>query len=97
MYICVKVSVVQAVRYDVNPFTTNSKNQSKPNRTGFVKQSPRLRSSGYSHLLNFPQELSEGPVKDEILDALGGDQAGRGKLDEKPRGSAPIEAPWSIR
>jgi len=46
----------------------------------------------YAHLLNLAKEPPDGPVKDEILDALKLiRQVGR-KLDERLKGMTPIEA-----
>lgn len=46
----------------------------------------------YSHLLNLAQELSDGPVKDEIRDTLELIRQVGGKFDEKLKEMAPIGA-----
>ena len=46
----------------------------------------------YSHLLNLAQELSDGPVKDEIGDTLELIRRVGGKFDEKLKEMTPIEA-----
>lgn len=45
----------------------------------------------YAHLLDLARELSDGPVKEEILDALDLIREVGGKLDEKLRGLAPTK------
>jgi DNA-binding PadR family transcriptional regulator len=46
----------------------------------------------YLHLVNLAQELSDGPVKDEIRDALELIRQVGGKLDERLKAMTPIEA-----